>query len=95
MSRRDDLFDGKTYEAERDEPRLVIQIQEIWDIMSDGRWHTLPELRRRTGHPEASISARIRDFRKQRWGAHIVERDYIANGLWRYRMIDQQGDHES
>jgi len=79
-------FDGTTFEPERDAVRLTRQWWDVWRVMSDGEWRTLRELAAATGHPEPSVSARLRDFRKARFGGHDVERDYLADGLWRYRL---------
>jgi len=55
--------------------------------MADGRWHTLREISGQTGDPEASISARLRDLRKRKFGGHSVLRQRLAGGKWRYRMV--------
>lgn len=82
-----DLFDGSTYEPRRDEGRLFRQLRDVRSYMADGLWHTLPDIAAGTGHPEASISARLRDLRKDRWGAHTVEREFLRHGLFRYRLV--------
>lgn len=79
-------FDGATYDHARDHERLGKQMQAVYEVLRDGGWHTLSELSERTGYPEASISARMRDLRKAKFGGHRIERDYVANGLFRYRM---------
>jgi len=55
--------------------------------MSDGLWHTLAEMSSRLGFPEASVSARLRDLRKDKFGGRVVERRYVLNGLWEYRLL--------
>lgn len=80
-------FDGATIDQERDKPRLFPQLLKVGHALLDGEWHTLPDLELRTGAPQASISARLRDFRKPKWGAHTVEREYVQNGLHRYRLL--------
>lgn len=77
---------GVTFDAARDEDRLNKQARKVWQAMSDGKWHLLSEVVAATGYPEASVSARLRDFRKPRFGGHTVEREYVANGLWMYRL---------
>lgn len=54
---------GSTYQAEFDYDRLNAQARRVYDVMKDGRWHTLSEIAHVTHDPEASISARLRDFR--------------------------------
>lgn len=81
-----DLFDGRTYSAPRDESRLFAQLEDVLSVMRDGEWHTLDAISAATGHPQASVSARLRDLRKPRWGSHTVERAYVERGLFKYRM---------
>lgn len=80
-------FDGETYDPERDHDRLGMQLRAVCEFMLDGRWRTLGEislaLRR---YPEASISARLRDLRKPRFGGWTVERRYAGGGIWEYRV---------
>lgn len=80
-------FDGETYDHDRDCDRLNAQCLRVWNVMRDHAWHTLPGISAKTGDPEASISARLRDFRKPRFGGYIVERRYVADGLWEYRLL--------
>ena len=80
------MFDGKTYDPERDRERLKTQLFNVWALMKDGRWRTLEQISARVGCPEASVSARLRDFRKRKFGGHIVEREYVKRGLFKYRL---------
>jgi len=79
-------FDGETFSAARDGARLYAQLQRVWLVMRDAGWHTLRELAGKTGDPEGSVSARLRDLRKQKFGAHDIERRYVERGLWEYRL---------
>ena len=81
------LFDGETFAPERDGVRLTRQSKDVWRPMQDGAWRTLGEISAGTGHPEASVSARLRDFRKRRFGSHTVERKYLGSGLYAYRLV--------
>jgi hypothetical protein len=80
-------FDGADYQPQRDNPRLSTQYLDIFQLMSDGAWRTLPQIESATGHPAASISAQLRHMRKKRFGSHTVERRYIDAGLYEYRLI--------
>lgn len=79
-------FDGKTYEPARDRDRLRAQLDDVRMFMWDGDWHTLDQISAATGHPPASISARLRDLRKSKFGAFTIERQYVERGLFRYRL---------
>ena len=84
------MFDGKTYDPERDKERLKTQLFNVWRLMRDGRWRTLEQISRRVCCPEASVSARLRDFRKKKFGGHTVERAYVRRGLFKYRVIPNE-----
>jgi hypothetical protein len=79
-------FDGDTFVDDRDGERLAKQLGSVYSVMSDKEWHTIPELAYVLRAPEASISARLRDLRKKKFGGHIVEREYVVRGLWKYRV---------
>ena len=71
-----------------DYERIGKQRAAIFSLMSNGGRWTLSELERVTGYPQASISARLRDFRKPKFGGHIVRRERIADcgGTYEYRL---------
>jgi hypothetical protein len=79
-------FDGANYNQTRDDARLTGQILRVWECMSDGRWRTLKDIAQETGDPEASVSAQLRHLRKPRFGGHTVEREYIKDGLYKYKL---------
>lgn len=81
--------DGETFNRARDGKRLNAQMQRVFNELTarDGEWCTLRSLSYFTGDPEASISARIRDLRKPKFGGYTVQREYVARGLWRYRLL--------
>jgi len=81
------LFDGETYLKERDGERMASQLERVRALMSDGHWRDLETIRIRCGGTTASVSARIRDLRKTRFGACNVERRHVAEGWWEYRLV--------
>jgi hypothetical protein len=80
-------FEGVDYQHERDSERLTSQIKKIKDTMQDGQWRTLKEIASSTGAPEASVSAQLRNLRKEKHGGHKVNRKHISNGLYLYQLI--------
>lgn len=82
------LFDGRTFVPALDEHRLLSILEAVRALMLDGRRRTLAEIRFRLGRgTEASISARLRDLRKPRFGALAVQRARRGDpkaGLWEY-----------
>jgi len=80
-------FDGPDYVPERDCKRLTNQLNRVKNAMLSGEWKTLSQLEEEIGAPQSSISARLRDLRKPRFGAYNVERRYEHNGLYSYRIL--------
>jgi hypothetical protein len=80
-------FDGDDYSPPRDDARLSSQYQRIYDLMKDGNWRTLGVIEDVTGDPPASISAQLRHMRKPRFGGHKIEKRYVFEGLYEYRLI--------
>ena len=66
------------------------QLGAVWRVMHDRGWWTLRNISKRTGYPEQSVSARIRDFRKERFGGHTVDRIYQGDGVFIYRLIPRR-----
>lgn len=80
-------FDGFTYIHERDSSRLGAQMCAVLSLMADGVWRTLSDISTQTNAPESSVSARLRDLRKERFGGHTVNRQYLQRGLFRYQLL--------
>lgn len=76
------VFRGKTLEAE-DVPRLTRQLDRVRGLMADERWRTLSQIARACNGSEASVSARLRDLRRE---GYTVERERVNGGLFRYRV---------
>lgn len=83
-------FDGSTYDHARDSARLGDQMSAVLGLMSDGQARTLAQISSAIGAPEASVSARLRDLRKPRFGGHQIDRVYISRGLFSYRLVIEQ-----
>lgn len=87
-------FGGETYEPELDHDRLKAQLWRVLRVMKDGVWRTLFEIESLTGDPAQSVSARLRDFRKEQFGAHTVNRRRRGEGrrgLFEYQLILNRG----
>lgn len=79
-------FDGATYDPALDKHRLSSQFRRVWALMIDGKWRSLPEIRRTLGDrdSEAAISARLRDFRNKH--GMTVDRKRKTAGVFEYRV---------
>jgi hypothetical protein len=81
------VFDGADYDHERDGKRLAKNHFKLKALMQDQRFRTLSEISAITHIPEASVSAGLRDFRKEKFGRHILNKNYLENGLYSYQLI--------
>lgn len=82
--------DGECYVPMYDKGRLWTQHNRIFFLMQDGEWRTLSDIERHTGDPQASISATLRDFRKERFGSHTVNKRRLGDpkrGLFEYALV--------
>lgn len=86
-------FDGETYERAKDRRRLLSQLGQVRLLMLSGAWFTLEDLEQQLGYPQASISARLRDLRKEKFGKFNIERRRVpdADGLHEYRLVQPKG----
>jgi biotin operon repressor len=82
-------FDGASFERRVDGDRLRKQLNEVLKyLLAHEGWHTLAALHEALGYPEASISARLRDLRKPKFGGYEIarRRAYAGSGTWQYRL---------
>lgn len=86
LPRREERFDGATYEPVRDRERLTAQLDRVRKVMESGKKVTLTYLARVCDCSEASVSARLRDLRKKRFGGFTIERTYKEKGVFEYQM---------
>lgn len=87
------VFDGPDL-TEADTARLGTQLDRVRLLMADGRWRSLHDIAIVAGGSEASISARLRDLRKSRFGGHTVERVRTTRpGVWHYRLLPGETRH--
>ena len=82
-------FDGPAYIPEFDVSRLTKQIRRVYDCMRDGQWRSLNEIAELTGDPAPSVSAQLRHLRKEKFGAHTVEKRRVgqnSQGFYQYQL---------
>jgi predicted transcriptional regulator len=81
-------FDG-AFVTEQDNVRLTKQQESIYEFMRDGKWASLSQIESATGHPQASISAQLRNLRKAKFGGHQVITRHIhgtGRGNYEYQL---------
>ena len=84
-------FDGVTYDPERDKARLTGQLERVYEVVKTG-WYTLAEIASQTGDPEGSISARLRDLRKEKFGSYDIRRKRVGN-TFSYTCMGKQTEN--
>lgn len=83
-------FDGSDVAPDLDNVRLTGQLMRIYELMKSGSWFSLGEIAKITEDPESSVSAQLRNFRKERFGRQIINkrrRGEEKTGLWEYQLI--------
>lgn len=81
-------FDGVTIQQDNEDPeRLHRQLTAVLNLMRDGQYRTLAEIHAAVGGSEAGVSARLRDLRKGKFGAHEVQRRHRKKRLFEYRVL--------
>lgn len=85
------IFDG-ILNNKYDSIRLGKQARIIFGLMSDRHWRTLHQIHILTGYPTTSISAQLRNFRKEKFGSHTVRsrRTTKEGGTYEYQLIINQ-----
>ena len=74
--------------------KKTTQRQRVFAIMKSGKWYTLEDIRWRIlgrfNHidSETAVSARLRDFRKAKFGGYIMNAKRKTNGKaqWIYQL---------
>lgn len=84
------LFDGGTYVPRYDGIRLETQLGRVFKVLQDGQWHDALEIDARVPGILSGLTARVRDFRKKKFGGYIVESRRKPGeefrGIWEYRL---------
>lgn len=79
-------FDGAFYDSYRDKDRLTAKQKELFELMKDGLYRTVPEMTQIIGGTQTGASAAIRNFRKLKFGGYLVQIRNIGKGLYQYRL---------
>lgn len=87
-------INSPAWEDRFDKMRIRGQRRRVFDLLYQRRWYTLHEAAQALpDDSEAGISARIRDFRKARYGGFDVQRRRRreGGGTWEYRILPPLG----
>jgi hypothetical protein len=84
-------FKGETFDPVRDGKRLEGQLDRVRTLMVNhaNKWWTLQAISICTHAPEASVSARLRDLKREgrASGEFDIEKRYVRRGLHEYRLV--------
>lgn len=88
----DDMqFDGETFDQDKDGARLTGQMLRVFEVMRDGVYRSPDELMALIpDRSSASITARLRDLRKDKFGGHTVNlrrRGDGRRGVHDYQLV--------
>ena len=86
-------FDGVTYDPARDKARLTRQLGRVYEVVRHGDGHTLASIASITGAPEGSVSARLRDLRKEKFGSYDIRRKRVGN-TFSYTCMGKQTESD-
>jgi len=78
-------FEGATYDEALDYARLSTQIEDVLNSMLDQKWHMMQDIAESINAPEPSVSAQIRNLRKEKHGGYIIDRRRVGN-TYEYRL---------
>jgi len=78
-------FEGDTYDEVLDKDRLSTQLAAVLNLMLDEEWHKMQSIASAINAPEPSVSAQIRNLRKDKHGGYIINRRRI-NNTYEYRL---------
>lgn len=78
-------FDGATYDEAFDHDRLHTQLKFVLTELLDQEWHTMQSIAAAINAPEPSVSAQIRNLRKDKHGGYVIERRRV-NNTYEYRV---------
>lgn len=89
------LFDGPhDPDDETKDPRLSRQLVRVYEYLRDAypESRTLDDISTACGGTTASVSARLRDLKKPRFGGFLVRKMHVSHGLYKYRVVPESGD---
>lgn len=92
----DPKFSGSDYDPKLDQNRLENGITRIFNLMKNGMWVTLEVISKNTKIGESSVSAQLRNLRKDHFGGHTIEKrrkGEKTNGVWEYKLTVNQSSN--
>jgi len=85
-------FDGDDYQPARDKQRLTTGLHKVRMYMENAGWKTIMQISDDLDMYSPSVSAMLRDLRKERFGGRTVDRRYVMNGIYEYYLMPEKQD---
>lgn len=73
--------------------RATTQLRDVQSLMRYGDWMLLSSIAEKCKAPPQSVSARLRDLRKSKFGGYTIEKRRVARNQWAYRMVVASSDN--
>ena len=85
MQSRSIEFHGETFSDDLDRSRLTNNVQRVFALLVDGKWHSAEDLSRVGG---SNWGARVRSLREAQFGSLTIEKRRCPPGFstWEYRL---------
>ena len=82
------VFNGKNYEPlVAGYSKLTGKTLEVYELMKDGKFRTLADIEKATKIMQTTISATLRHLRKQKYGAHKLNKRRSIGKQYEYQLI--------
>lgn len=85
-------FDGADYQPDRDKQRLTTGQHKVRMYMENAGWKTIMQISEALDMYPPSVSADLRNLRKERFGGRTVDRRYVRNGVYEYYLVPEKKD---
>lgn len=68
--------------------RMNSRMLSVLTLISDGEWRSLKQISEAVAYPSLTgLSACIRSLRKPEYGGHVIEKRFISESLYEYRLV--------
>jgi hypothetical protein len=77
-------------EVKHSRRKLSSKMEAVLEYMQDNQWHTIKQISEAVsyGPAESGLTAGIRALRKPEFGSHNIEKRYIGESLYEYRLVN-------
>lgn len=85
---KSEFLERTTVKEKTPRSRMNSKMMSVLEFMSDGQWRSLRQISEGSGYTSLTgLSACIRSLRKPQYGEHIIEKRFITESLYEYRLV--------